>query len=56
MSLIFPWCDECKNLRDIENMYCCKAYPDGIPSNVLFDTGIREKEECKNGIGYAPKE
>lgn len=55
MSVSFPWCDECKNLINDESKYCCKAFPNLIPSDILFDNAIKEKKECNNGIGYEPK-
>lgn len=55
MSVAFPWCYDCKNLIDDENKYRCKAFPDEIPSNVLFDETIREKENCNNGFKFEEK-
>jgi hypothetical protein len=52
MSVIFPWCDECKNLIPIDDKYCCKAFPDEIPSYILFDTDIKNKLECNNGYKF----
>lgn len=55
MSVIFPWCDECKNLYSNENMYCCKAFPEGIPNKYLFKIDVRLLNECNNGIKFEGK-
>lgn len=52
MSVTFPWCDECKNLISSDFQYKCKAFPKGIPLNMLFDKGIRDKKECNNGFKF----
>ena len=55
MSVMFPWCDECKNLLPIEDNYCCKAFPNGKPTDILFDKNIKTKNECNKGIKFETK-
>lgn len=50
MSLSLPKCDFCKHCREDDNeIYCCDAFPDGIPLEAMI---ADEKEECNNGIKY----
>ena len=51
------YCGSCKNvLKEKINGYIptCKAYPEGIPSN-MFKLDVRELKECNNGIKYEEK-
>lgn len=52
MSVLFPWCDECENLIPKDNKYCCKAFPEGIPSEILFDKHIKSRSECNDGYRF----
>lgn len=34
-----PACDECIHFYDEEDKMTCKAYPEGIPQKILFESG-----------------
>lgn len=46
-----PKCDFCKWCA--EDGYTCKAFPDGIPNDVLGDP---KENECNNGIFFEPED
>ena len=46
--LELPKCDLCK--RCYEEEYKCEAFPDGIPSEVMWEP---EEKECNNGIKFS---
>ena len=49
MSLKLPKCDFCKHLYQDTGDYCCEAFKDGIPLEVM----IADKDkECRNGIKF----
>ena len=47
-------CDRCIHIRpNIDGWTAaCDAFPDGIPSEILFHTDTTKLPECNNGIGY----
>ena len=50
----FPLCFECGQLKESDN-FCCTAFPDGIPDEVLKKKMDGEiNEECASGIFYIP--
>ncbi len=53
---IFPQCLDCKNLIDDEK-FTCKAFPDGIPDEILFNEADHTKPyKGDNGIRFEPIE
>ncbi|MDD3417739.1 MAG: hypothetical protein PHY47_27745 [Lachnospiraceae bacterium] len=47
-----PKCMTCNNFYDSDDEnedFKCKAYPDGIPDDVLWED---DDEECNNGVKY----
>jgi hypothetical protein len=50
-------CPCCKNIGPeiYPDTATCKAYPDGIPHDVMF-SGRRNVSECANGYGYDEKD
>ena len=50
-------CSECRNRLPKKDGWiaCCKAFPDGYPTNFDFKN-LRERKECNNGIGFEPIE
>lgn len=55
MSIIVSectFCMHCENEKDPENLKC-KAYPEGIPSNLVWGfIDVHELDECNNGYKY----
>lgn len=51
-------CDKCKHkLPNIDGWKCvCKAFPNGIPNDLLLTGNVVNLSECNNGIGFEPKE
>jgi len=52
-SLSLPKCMFCNHFIDSDNadaLLACKAFPDGIPDDVLWEED--EEKECNNGIKY----
>ena len=45
--LTLPKCEFCRWFN--EDTYTCKAFPEGIPADVMWKS---EEEECKNGIKF----
>ena len=45
--MTLPKCMLCSNFNENSEEMTCKAFPDGIPEDVIF-SGY--EEECKNGI------
>lgn len=48
-----PKCMFCNHFIDSDNadaLLACKAFPDGIPDDVLWEED--EEKECNNGIKY----
>lgn len=54
MSCILTMCTECKNYYEENDVECCKAFPKGIPTEMIFSQD--EDKICNNGIKYEPKE
>lgn len=46
-----PKCALCKWAD--ENINTCKAFPNGIPNNIFWDS---ETNECNNGIFFEPED
>ena len=49
--MTLPKCMLCSNFNENSEEMTCKAFPDGIPEDVIF-SGY--EEECKNGIKFKP--
>lgn len=53
--VVITKCDMCihklKDLKDGWRM-CCKAFPDGIPSDYIFKKDVEQLDECNNGIKF----
>ena len=47
--MTLPKCMLCSNFNENSEEMTCKAFPDGIPEDVIF-SGY--EEECKNGIKF----
>lgn len=50
-------CTFCKNILPNKDGWrcCCKAFPDGIPHDILFNRVDKlELKECANGYKYDP--
>lgn len=47
--LVLPKCEFCKRYVDNGEIEICEAFPDGIPSEVMWDP---EEKECNNGIKF----
>ena len=47
--LILPKCEFCKKYVIKEDIEICEAFPNGIPSEVMWDP---EEKECNNGIKF----
>ncbi len=52
----FSDCDFCKNSTGIDkDVFFCRAFPQGVPYEHA-NKDLKSIKECKNGIGYEPKE
>lgn len=49
MSLREPKCDYCKHLIENDTKYMCKAFPDDIPAEKMWED---EQIECAPGIKF----
>ena len=54
MSCIISMCPECKHYYQKNGIECCKAFPEGIPTNMIFSQD--EEKICNNGIKFEPEE
>jgi hypothetical protein len=48
-------CEHCKNeFEELHNGWAiaCKAFPEGIPNKIFFDTDVTKLAECANGYKY----
>jgi hypothetical protein len=53
IPVFIPVCLKCKHLFKKDNKVCCKAYPDGIPQEVIKKKATTDKEKpCPNGYAY----
>lgn len=57
MILLDCMCDKCKNRTEKINRWtlACKAFPNGIPTDVLFFSDPSSAPECNNGIKFEEK-
>lgn len=51
MSVIIPDCFNCKHR--IKDSLCCRFYPNGIPTNILFS---EEPLRCSDNFDYEKEE
>ena len=61
MSVVIPLCTSCghfnyKNIEKNKTHYWCKAFPEGIPREVMFNPTSTKEDECNNGVHYEPEE
>lgn len=49
MSLQEPKCDYCKHLIESDSKYMCKAFPDDIPAEKMWED---EEVECAPGVKF----
>ena len=49
MRLREPKCDHCKHFVESDTKDICKAFPDGIPGEVMF---AEDDSECAPGIKF----
>lgn len=58
MIIIGLACDNCVHRKKNVDGWkaVCDAFPDMIPSDVMFKSDPSKWKECNNGIGYEAKE
>lgn len=54
--LIIPKCFDCQYFNDAAKGMCCEAYPNGIPYELIYESGQNTWEgKCADGYQFKKK-